>query len=80
MSEILVSTKGMLELLVVPPYVPPQNPDEQVRKCGGARVAKQKALDKVSLRRLIQAAAEQLQGFREIVGGFVWHLNCASWI
>jgi transposase len=51
----------MLELHFLPPYSPQLNPDEQVWRNVKERVAKQKALDKVSLRRLIQAALERLQ-------------------
>ncbi len=67
LSEYVASTNGMLELHFLPPYSPQLNPDEQVWKSVTERVAKQKPLDKISLRRLIQGALERLQTLPENV-------------
>jgi len=79
-SEYVASTNGMLELHFLPPYSPQLNPDEQVWKSVKERVAKQKPLDKISLRRLIQGALERLQTLPEIVRGFFRHPDCARTI
>ena len=79
-SDYVASTNGMLELHFLPPYSPQLNPDEQVWKSVKERVAKQKPLDKISLRRLIQAALERLQTLPEIVRGFFRHPDCARTI
>jgi len=79
-SEYVASTNGMLELHFLPPYSPQHSPDEQVWKSVKERVAKQKPLDKISLRRLIQAALERLQTLSEIVQGFFRHSDCARTI
>ncbi len=79
-SEYVASTNGMLELHFLPPYSPQLNPDEQVWKSVKERVAKQKPLDKISLRRLIQGALERLQNLPEIVRGFFRHPDCARTI
>ncbi|QKS31665.1 MAG: IS630 family transposase [Candidatus Accumulibacter similis] len=79
-SEYVASTDGMLELHFLPPYSPQLNPDEQVWKSVKERVAKQKPLDKISLRGLIQAALERLQNLPEIVRGFFRHPDCARTI
>ncbi len=76
-SEYVASTHGRLELHFLPPYSPQLNPDEQVWKNVKERVAKQKPLDKINLRRLIQAALESLQTLPEIVRGFFRHPDCA---
>jgi transposase len=78
-SEYVASTNGMLELHFLTPYSPQLNPDEQVWKSVKERVAKQKPLDKVSLRRLIQGALERLQTLPEIVRGFFWASGLRSY-
>ena len=80
MSEYVASTHGMLELHFLPPCSPQLNPDEPVWKNVKERVAKQKPVDQSSMRRLIQAALERLQGLPEIVRGFFRHPDCARTI
>jgi transposase len=75
--EYVASTDGMLKLHFMPPYSPQLNPDEQVWKNAKERVAKQKPLDKVSLRRLTRAALARLQTLPELVQGFFRHPDCA---
>jgi transposase len=66
-----------LELIFLPPYSPQLNPDEQVWKNIKERVAKQKPVDKFSMRILLNEALTRLQNLPEIVRGFFRHPECA---
>ena len=76
-QEYVESTAGHLELYFLPPYSPQLNPDEQVWKNVKERVAKQKPVDKWSLRILLHEALVRLQGLPDIVRGFFRHPDCA---
>ena len=76
-QKFVASTEGMLELHFLPLYSPQLNPDEQVWKKVKERVAKQKPVDKFSLRSLLNDALKRLQGLPEIIRGFFRHPDCA---
>jgi len=76
-QEYVQSTDGNLQLYFLPPYSPQLNPDEQVWKNVKERVAKQKPVDKWSLRILLNGALVRLQGLPDIVRGFFRHPDCA---
>ena len=77
-ENYVASTNGRLELIYLPPYSPQLNPDEQVWKNVKERVAKQKPVDKFSLRILLNDALTRLQNCPEIVRGFFRHPECAQ--
>ncbi|MDS4048636.1 MAG: IS630 family transposase [Candidatus Accumulibacter sp.] len=76
--EYVASTRGMLELHFLPPDSPQFNPDEPVWENVNERVAEQEPVDTSSMRRLIQAALQRLQGLPEIVRGFFGRPECAQ--
>ena len=77
-QDYVASTNGELELIFLPPYSPQLNPDEQVWKNIKERVAKQKPVDKFSMRILLNEALTRLQNLPEIVRGFFRHPECAT--
>ena len=75
-KEYVESTKGLLELVYLPPYSPQLNPDEQVWKNVKAEVAKKVPANKFEFRTLVENALLRLQSMRCAIAGFFRHPEC----
>jgi transposase len=73
LQDYIASTNDELELIFLPPYSPQLNPDEPVWKNIKERVAKQKPVDKFSMRIILNEALVRLQNLSRIVRGFYRH-------
>jgi transposase len=67
---------GKLKLVLLPPYSPQLNPDEQVWGYIKPRVAKQIPENKVELKAFVIAALRRLQKLPELVKSFFRHPEC----
>ena len=76
-QDYAASTNGELELIFLPPYSPQLNSGEQVWKKIKERVAKQKPVDKFSMRIIFNETLTRLQNLPEIVRGFFRDSECA---
>jgi transposase len=75
-QEYVASTKGLLELVFLPPYSPQLNPDEQVWKSVKARVSKKMPRSKFDLREMVQEAFAYLIDRTDIIASFFRHPDC----
>jgi transposase len=74
--EYVEQQNGRLRLILLPPYSPQLNPDEQVWGYVKPRVAKQIPATKQDLKRLVLAALYRLQKLPAIVASFFRHPDC----
>jgi transposase len=67
---------GKLKLVVLPPYSPQLNPDEQVWGWVKPRVIKQLPQNMAELKRLVMSSLRRLQKLPDVVRSFFRHPDC----
>lgn len=75
-KDYVALQEGKLKLVLLPPYAPQLNPDEQVWGYIKPRVAKQIPENKVELKAFVIAALRRLQKLPELVKSFFRHPEC----
>lgn len=75
-KEFVEQQSGQLKLVLLPPYAPQLNPDEQVWGYIKPRVAKKIPENKIELRRFVIGALRHLQKLPELVKSFFRHPEC----
>lgn len=75
-KEYVASTKGMLEIFILPPYSPHLNPDELVWAHVKTRVSKKMVQTKENMKELAIAALERIQSLPDLVKSFFKQQEC----
>jgi transposase len=75
-SEYVAEQEGRLKLIVLPPYSPQLNPDEQVWGYLKTRVAKQLPQNKDDLKARVLAVLRRIQKLPALVQSFFRHPDC----
>ena len=75
--EYVESLEGRLKLVILPPYSPQLNPDEQVWAWVKPKIARQLPQNKEVLRQFLISALRSLQKLPDIVQSFFRHPDCA---
>lgn len=75
-KDYIEQQDGKLKLILLPPYAPQLNPDEQVWGYVKARVAKQMPQNKDDLKTRVMAVLRRIQKLPKLVQSFFRHPDC----
>jgi len=75
-KEFVEAQEGKLKLVILPPYSPQLNPDEQVWAWVKPQVVKQIPQNKVELKKLVISSLRRLQKLPRVVASFFRHPDC----